>query len=481
MLDLINPTTLLIVLIGAIIALILGLRLAKDPSFGLVLMAFFLPFERIPSFDIGGFTFKLNHFIGGLTFVFWLLAVVLNRRKIAPNPLTIPLLLVFFTFLLSGVNAGDSFRQLTVYISLLIMLVLYITVINTLASERIVKLLTGALFVSAGLMGLIGIYQFFGDLAGLPPEITGLDPGYTKVVFGFPRVHAFSKEPLYFANFLFIPLGIALALFFARAKSAAQVAADTAAHKKEWFLGLMDRLNGPWLLPLIVLLLINFFLTLSRGAFISAVPFAVVFLIFYARRILTFKNIALGIIVLAISLASVYKILDSVSPDALERFIGHATLEDVLVKKQGESGFGRLEAFGQALEAWGTSPLVGIGLGNFGPYVSYYPVTKPDSGWDIVNNEYFELLAETGILGTASVFLMLGVILWRSVIAYRKAANEYLRAVLVGLMAAFVGMFVQYNFFSTFYIIHIWVLFGLIIGVQNLILQPERLDVDPRS
>jgi O-antigen ligase len=150
----------------------------------------------------------------------------------------------------------------------------------------------------------------------------------------------------------------------------------------------------------------------------------------------------------------------------------------VLVSKQGESGFGRLQAFGQAIEAWETRPLTGIGLGNFGPYIKYYPVETPPSGWDIVNNEYLETLAETGLLGLASLFLVLAVVLLRSYSAYKRSDNEYLRAVLVGLTAAFVAIFTQYNFFSTLYIIHIWVLLGLIVGVQNIILAPQRLPAD---
>ncbi len=477
MADLINPTTFLILVIALAVALILGVRLAKDPSLGLVLMAFFLPFERIPSLDIAGFTFKINHFIGGLTFLFWLLAILFNRRKIAPNPLTVPMLLFFFSLLLSGLGAGNSFRQLTVFISLLIMVFIYVAVINSLTSERILKLMVAALFFSAGLMALIGIYQFFGDLAGIPTAFTGLDPGYTKVVFGFPRVHAFSKEPLYFANYLFIPLGVSLALFFAR-RVKKLPGAVTIESESGLFQKIINRLSGPWLLPLIALLLINFILTLSRGAFIAAVPFALIFVVLYWRQVFTLRNVVLGAIVLSLSLTAVYNILESVSPDALDKFIGHATLEDVLVKKQGESGFGRLEAFGQALEAWDTKPVFGIGLGNFGPYVAHYPLITPGSGWDIVNNEYLELLAEIGLVGTALFFVILIMILWRSVIAYRASKDEYLRAVLVGLTAAMIGIFTQYNFFSTLYIIHIWILFGLLIGTQNLILKPRQLPAD---
>lgn len=472
--DLLNPTTFLVLVIGITIALVLAVRLARDPSFGLILMVFFLPFERIPSFELGGFSLRINHLIGGLTFVFWLLALLFGGRKIAPNPLTIPLLAMFFLFLLSGLGAENQFRHWSVYVSLLLMLVFYLLTINSLVSKKIVELVVGSLFLSAGLMGLLGLYQFFGDLAGLPPAATGLDPGYTNVVFGFPRVHAFSEEPLYFANYLFIPLGASLALFFAGKSKSTPTNSSLSLSKGQTIISIVDKLKGPWLLPLLILLLVNFFLTLSRGAFIAAVPFGLIFLLFYAKQLLSPRNLIIGFLALLVSTAAVYYSLESVSPDALDRFLSHAQLEDVLVKRQGESGLGRLEKFSQAVEAWESKPLLGIGLGNFGPYIKQYPVQKPDAGWDIVNNEYLELLAETGTLGLASVLVLLIVTFARSLVAYHRANDEYLKALLVGLTAALVAIFAQYNFFSTFYIIHIWVLFGLVIGIQNLILKPAR-------
>jgi F0F1-type ATP synthase assembly protein I len=38
----------------------------------------------------------------------------------------------------------------------------------------------------------------------------------------------------------------------------------------------------------------------------------------------------------------------------------------------------------------------------------------------------------------------------------------------VGLSASFVGIFVQYQFFSTFYIMHVWFALGLIMAAYNI-------------
>jgi hypothetical protein len=46
---------------------------------------------------------------------------------------------------------------------------------------------------------------------------------------------------------------------------------------------------------------------------------------------------------------------------------------------------------------------------------------------------------------------------------------------LIGLTAAMVGILVQYNFFSTLYIIHIWIAVGLLAGTQQLALKQKSL------
>jgi hypothetical protein len=67
------------------------------------------------------------------------------------------------------------------------------------------------------LVALFAIYQFLADMIGLPQTLTVLKEGYTKAVFGFPRnSRFFSMEPLFFGNFLFMPLSLAIIIMFFR-------------------------------------------------------------------------------------------------------------------------------------------------------------------------------------------------------------------------------------------------------------------------
>lgn len=428
--------------VAVAIFIFLAVKISQNPFWGLLLIFFFLPFERIPSFDVAGVTLKINHFIGGLTLIFWILALLYNRLKLMPNPL----LGLFGTFwaamLISLLGAGNLTRAISVFIFTTFVFAIFLLVVNLIQKKEQLGLVYKVLFVSVFITTIYGFYQFFGDLAGLP---TGLDPGYVKVVFGFPRVQAFSQEPLYYGNFLLLAIGL-LASFFLAKK-------NVVSHSK---------MGG-----LLILILVNFALTLSRGAFIGLAFTFLILAIFYFKKIFTLRNITLGILILAAAAVGVYSILSYLGPEAKEKFLGHLTLSDLRV---GESTQGRLASYSLALDAWRISPIIGIGVGNYGPFSKGYPDKPEGRGWDIVNNEYIEILAETGVLGLSTFLLFLFFLFWRSIKAFLVTKDEFLKTSLIGLNAALIGVLVQYNFFSTLYIIYFWVLLGLVVANQNLIL-----------
>ena len=80
----------------------------------------------------------------------------------------------------------------------------------------------------------------------------------------------------------------------------------------------------------------------------------------------------------------------------------------------------------------------------------------------IVNNEYLELLVETGVLGLVCFGAVVLVVLWQARVAASKMDSAFVQAVVYGLMAALVATLVQYNTFSVLYIMHIWLLIGLL-------------------
>lgn len=439
---------LLIVVLFVLVFIIFTLIL-KNPFWGFLLLVFFLPFERIPSVDIGLFTLKINQILAVMTIIAWILSMMFGKRKVMPNPLIWPIIIFLLVNFISIFVAGNTMRSVEVFVFITFMVIVSFLTVNMVDSKNALKIIIKVLFWSTLVVCLFALYQFFGDLIGLSTSVTGLREAYTKVIFGFPRVMAFFNEPLYLANFLFIPLGIGLALYLNKATTFKQ----------------------GWLFVFLGLAILIFILTASRGAYIGLAVMFLFFLVVMAKRLLTIRNIVTITIILALVGLSSWIFLSYSEPQALDEFISRVKLEDINVA---ESSVGRLQAYDQAIIFWQDSPIIGIGVGNYGPKVKDYPDPSTVTGWDIVNNEYLEVLAETGILGLISFVIIFVVLFWRAVLAFYKTKDLFLKSMLIGSMAALVGILVQYIFLSTLYIMYIWVLIGLIIAIENLCFRKEQ-------
>ncbi|MBM2820667.1 MAG: O-antigen polymerase [Candidatus Berkelbacteria bacterium] len=441
--------------IAMIPVLILGAFLTyfiiRRPELGWLLIIFFLPFERVPTVAFGGVDIKINTILGFITLIAWILALMFNAKKykVQPYVIAIPIILFILAMLLSLTDAGAFTRGLMVLFFILFTILLSVLAVNMLSDKEQLKKTLIVLFASSFIVGVFGLFQFGGDTVGLPQSLTLLKQGYTKVVFGFPRVQAFSMEPLYLANYLLIPIFVGIALFFNK--------------------------TGPvprWTLAgLLALLILIFVLTVSRGGYLGFIGAFAVSAILMFRQVLTWKNILIGLLTIVVVGYGVAFALSKGDYRATNEFIGHVTLGDL---NRGESIQGRLATFRRAMQAYVESPIIGVGIGNYGPWNKFYPDATPKIGWDIVNNQYIELLAETGIVGVSAFGLIIIVLIWRTFSALKKAKDIFLKSVLIGFFAALVGVLIQYNFMSTLYIIHIWVLIGLLVGVQNLIFKEQK-------
>jgi len=434
-------------------------QIIRDPLWGMAAIVFFLPFERVPTYNIGGVDVRINVIIGLITLLAWLLALIANPKKwrLEPNILAIPLILFIASMIISLWGAANLDRGLQFLGFILFTMVFAILAINTIVDKISLNKIILTLFWSSLLVGLFGLFQFAGDVIGLPPSLTLLKDIYTSEIFGFPRIQAFSMEPLYFANYLLIPICLGLAYFFGRAD---QIKMEPNAINKF----VSDR---KWLVALLIVLLINFVLTVSRGAYLGFIAAIVFLFIFFFRKVLTWKNILIGLTACLLIGYGVSFALSKGDYRATNEFIGHVLLKDFNV---GESVQGRLQAFRSALTMFYKHPAFGVGLANYGPIATSQPSAPPPSGWPIVNNEYIEILAETGLTGFLSFCLILIILIARSFMALAKSQDHFLKITMAGLLAALIGVLIQYNSFSTLYIIHIWVLIGLVIGTQNLIL-----------
>lgn len=435
-----------ILLVFAVIAFfVLTYYIFENPFSGLLIIVFFLPFSRIPNIDIGPISLQINQFVGIITLLAFILSVIVNREKIRSFALAWPLIIFWAALSVSLFFTGDMSRSITVF-AFIIFTSLFSILPNQYISsrERLEKVIV-VLFWSTLLVCVFGIFQFLGDVIGLPTSITGLREGYTSAVFGFPRVQAFSMEPLYLGNYLLFPLGIFLSMYLS--------------HTKVKFL------TRPLLFGIIFLILLIIALTVSRGAYLALAVMLLVMFVFMAKRFLTPKIIAVAIVTILLGGAAIIWFINKGDDQAYDEFVKHITVEDF---SEGESVQGRFIEYERALELAENNPTFGIGIGAYGVTKKGFPDHDDISDYDIVNNEYIELLTETGWIGLISFSVIIIFIIWRGIIAFYASRDPFVKYLNIGLLAAFIGTMVQYNFFSTLYIISIWFLIGFCIAVQNL-------------
>ena len=147
------------------------------------------------------------------------------------------------------------------------------------------------------------------------------------------------------------------------------------------------------------------------------------------------------------------------------------TLADTFVKHvstltDGAAFVERLQTFNSGFEAFRLHPFLGVGIGGYGPFVASISHLKPDAGWAIVNNEPIELLAETGLIGLA-LFIAFLFAAFRAGTQGSDPSDPTVEAVRIACVAALVGMIVQYQTFSTLYVMHIWFTIGLMLAAAG--------------
>jgi len=439
----------LAVLLASLVAAGLFAAILRRPLWGLAMMVFLLPFERVGSIEAAGTTIRASQIVAVVMIVAYVWERLASRNfSFQKNPIVLPMLGFLLVNLVGLVNALNVQRGVMVFTFTFFVFLVSFVVSQIVIKKQDAKIVIVTLLASATVVSLFGLFQFVGDLIGLPQTVTGLTELYGKEIFGFPRIQSTALEPLYFANFLLIPLGLVVALFLSPAQKGQK--------KYRWLLVGLGLLYG-----------VNFVLTLSRGAYLGLAAMLLVLVIVYFKKVFTIKNVLVfaGVgIVMAFAVNSLLGLSHN-ARQAVDDF-----KQQAVNLTEGASFEERAQTITQGLEAFYEHPIIGIGPGNFGPYVARHPLQAPKEGWLIVNNETVELLAETGIIGVLFMLVVIVVLLVRSVRAIRICEDTQVKAALVGLLAAFVGILVQYQTFSTLFILHIWVVVGFLIALQNMAL-----------
>lgn len=351
-----------------------------------------LPFEFFPRIDVAGAGFRVSQFL--VLAGFWVIGVLVLKKDSNLNfhkicfasflPLGFLVLSTPSWFLVQ-----DFQRFLVHMFGTLLVFGAMILVLNF--ATNIWKRLKELTLILVG-CSMFGLYQFVGDMLGIPSSLTGLREHYTKAIFGIPRVQGTAVEPLYFAGMLVIPI-VVLLVCIAQKQSLIRYFTTPK----------YSKIN----LLFLVIVLVVFGMTLSKGSFAVVAllsPFlgiSMYFLFQNVRNLVHKYFVAVGFVLTFLGLAAVLflnpvETFGSVGRNFVETLAGtspSAVERGLFVK--------------EAIVALPSNIVQGIGMGQYSNYVGENLGNLNDDGKAIVNNVYVEVWLENGIFAFMVFLIMI--------------------------------------------------------------------------
>ncbi len=377
----------------------------------LVVLVFAVPIAiYLPNTEYGHTKSALLY--GGVSLLVFLWAVELwwhPQTEIRLTRLAWPALGLLGAAALSLINAQNLPLSLISFVGLIYFGLLGLLIVNSVESESDIKILLGALLLSASIASVYGLLQYYGKLPG-PPGFVG----------GSPAMISTFGNPNYLAGFLahlFVP---AMVLSFMTQNRWVRLA----------------------LLGVLMLMTAALVATNSVGAWLAALLATVFFLV----GVLIFR---LGAVLraqrawaLAIMFLLVLTIWLQAPPGPLNALVGRAaTLEPSgPIEKitqffqrlwEENSGIARSWNWWIAYEMLKAHPFVGVGLGDykveFLEYKARFKETPLGQQYNFylpraiqAHNDYVQLIAELGLIGLLAVGFFFGVLI--------KDAHNFVRS-----------------------------------------------------
>jgi hypothetical protein len=451
-----------------------------------------LPFEWFPRIDIVGAGFRLSQAL--VIISFWFLVILsikknseLMQQKFSKLGWMLPVFIILSSP--SWLNITNLNRFFVHFLGTILCFgsSFLIASFTKKPFDRI-KELSIVLFFTA----IFGLYQYIGDLAGIPSSLTGLREHYTKIVFGVPRVQGTAIEPLYYAGMLTIPIifwivRICLDLFeseklettkdFVHNKEDAQnerVNLNQAIATEESQLKSGKRIIGKFTafllkdnsksdLAKLGFVTLIFILTLSKGTYGVLAFILVLFFVFAIIYFTRFRNLLkkYGIISFIFIIWLFAGLSNSVDPVALTGDIGKNFVETLTGTSP--SAVERNKFLGEAVRHIPEKGLVGIGMGQYGDFVGADLGSLNSEGQAIVNNVYVEVFLEEGFFALIwfLVILVLPLFgLWK-IVWQKDSRMKQTLITAITLFFVLVGYYLQWNLFSPIFIMPIFILLGL--------------------
>jgi len=382
-----------------------------------------------------------------LGLMFWGLKIINKEElKFTSAPLNIPIISFIAICVLSLIWSNSFFVSLKELPLFLAGPLLYFVITNSINDERQINRILDILLLVGGLFGIYGIFQY-----------NGIDFSFWISNIGRQQVFGLFGNVNFFAEYLIVPLPIAVSLFF------------TSRNKFKKIL----------LLIAILAMGTSLIVTFTRGSYLSfgsALIFMFsLFLISCGKGFIkNNKKIFIIILVAIIIITFLFVVPTSLnrSGTVISKIKERASITQLI----NEFSFGRRTAIYKFTTLMiKDHPLLGSGIGTYkyntlryqaeffaqGENRSLYPHGFADKA----HNEYLQLWAELGIIG-------LGIFIWLMISYFRfglkilrKIKDESRQGIIIGLMGAVVEVLVDGIFGFPLHLPATIVLFWLALGL----------------
>ena len=357
---------------------------------------------------------------------FWGFKIIQQEKlKFNSSPLNLPILSFMIVCTLSVLWSDSPFVSLKELPLFLAGPLLYFIINNNIIydKQKINRILNVLLFVGT-LFGIYGIFQY-----------NGIDFPFWIKNLGRQKVFGLFGNVNYFAEYLIIPLPIAIALFFASKNKISKI-----------LLTISILAMGGTLIA-----------TFTRGTYLGlGISIIFMFILFLTIRSKNFikehKKIFIFILALIILITFLFAL-----PNPLNK------PGTVISKIKGRISITRISnelSFGRRIAIWKFTglmikdhPLLGSGLGTFkynslnyqakffnqGENRSLYPYGIADKA----HNEYLQLWAELGIVGLGAFMWIIISFFIYGVKLLKKTKDNYKEGLIIGLMGGIIAVLVE--------------------------------------
>jgi len=391
-----------------------------------------------------------------LALMFWCLKMI-NREEIKfiSTPLNFPILSFIAICVASLIWSNSFFVSLKELPLFLAGPLLYFVITNNISDEHQIRRILNVLLIVGSVFGLYGILQY-----------NGIDFSFWIRNIGRQQVFGLFGNVNYFAEYLIVPLPLAISLFFATRNRT---------HKILLLVGILA-IGG------------SLILTFTRGSYLAiGISLIFMFFLYLASRGKGFikenKKIFIFILALIILITFLFAI-----PNPLNK---PGTVISKIKGRISISQFTKGSSLKRRKAIWGFTgmmikdrPFMGLGIGTYkynslkyqakffeqGQNRSLYPhgfATK-------AHNEYLQLWAELGIVGLG-IFIWLIICYFNCGIKFlKKIKDDYKQGIIIGLMGAVVAVLVDGIFGFPLHLPATIILFWMALGLTVAFGESEK-------